>query len=1715
MQKQIKVTGTSADGTPTNMVIADVLPGTQEEFVSYIKRIAEQQSIPAIVVVNHDTAGAPTERTRSELKLPETFDRFFRSNEGASTVSAGEYNVKIIHGYTSVDALVGENGIAVRKILITHKTDQAKHKTLPLIIVDGSMLSDVNFIDTLMYKINDGVQNAALFHHAANVDARKNIVPAVCLYMKMYGNSEYTAGSYLRSIILENGMTISDGDRRTITIFRDKLLAEQGDGSNYARLKNLTDDDGISSWTTLGTRSSSGYVHIAGFGLDGNTEFYVSVDKKFMIIKYINNPESLRLVYFSKKDNAVVTRTTQNNIGIDQFFDQLKMDVASRSQAGEAPDTAQPSVEPQRPRQTGEPSAATVPGDVSRKRPAADDRTTDPSLPTRQMGGRADASASTSAATRTIETRYPQQLVIQLGDDGIDGRVMDARMNLVAKYRGDAPRPLIKIWANLDTPLSPTGALQAGHGALRVTLVGHGSGLNADNQPTMGGFTAAQVADRLFRTVPATLPINTLSLVGCDLMGSNDDGFAQQLARLTLTPGEGGRPARVETLHARDGVMMVAGVSLNDLQQHGRKGSATLITQEPGTSSSVNTSQVSWHNYKYTYRHDDVAGAVREVTIDRPVQRWMDRITTPDQPWLGEVVVLPARSTGAAAGSVLAPRAILVSGSGLRLFGAYRSLTGLWSALQAGNYREAATGAVAIGTDVLSEVAERRLVALGQKLLLRGAASGSVAKMRFGRLFARGAPALNLLTVPFDIYDAYVQFDLASRTEGQARVDALVYGGLATAQVTLAVATSIAAIALPIVAAGTGAAAAVAAAAAPAVGPVALGAAGLLLAAERGYTAFRVVQEVERWMPLNGLQKVKVVACAIVTNGPGSGINAEVMTQQLASGMADRYRQWLDSAEGRLFSEVILPKPMVAWRAYVEGPVNNPVSVVLATDHRHQHVYLQDQRPDNTGLCRAALSNIASDPAARCVEIKPIEDREFYINDTDDFIDATSGTAPEQLNSRSSKPILRITVAERPEASVYFDVGHGNDSVSGTRNRPNRFVLGSGSKTVHGGEHNDEIILSARPDFRSPPMLNGDLTWQTLGEQLNSYQYHFDGGAGAGDSLFLNTDLRDTPYRGYRVDLAQHSIAIIKAADPAETPARPSVHKLGVIHRIEHIGQGLDLSWDSYHHILGDDGANYLVGRSHDQLEGRAGNDILILADQAKGSGGEGIDTYQVWLRKDTDCVQIVDSSQTRTASPEFSRVLLHNLKLSQLASWRIEQGHLILRADNGGQLKVENLYRLQGDGQWCLDNPRFSFHTADGFSLVPVLPGTVAPNQVHDQLDFAASWLASADTQTSPGAGLSIDLSTGQIRHHGEAVHALAKPYRLYEAKGGAGDNEITGSRANEKLYSSGGRDILRGGGGADTFVIAAPTGEVTIETNVAEEGAEAGVLSTVSLPHACRDQLTLRVEGQDLLLEVRADTMQESGEGSLLQTLRLKNGLDAAYEPLIVRDRAGGMLGWQPGSPSDALFIQAAGQGDTWLQSSGLVSRNILIGRDGKNTLSALQGNTLLQGGEGADNYRLLSQGSAETPAEYWIDNRAEDGQEDRVTWRKAHRADRWGQLNAHKMGTHLVLSDGALDGKGTTTRLYLIDYYQADAKSRHISLSLIGGTDDTSPLISPTQLDALAEHASQAEATLPAKPTMAQMYHQIITAMDQFDTEDNADGLALSMPERAHTLPVLAAA
>jgi Ca2+-binding RTX toxin-like protein len=143
------------------------------------------------------------------------------------------------------------------------------------------------------------------------------------------------------------------------------------------------------------------------------------------------------------------------------------------------------------------------------------------------------------------------------------------------------------------------------------------------------------------------------------------------------------------------------------------------------------------------------------------------------------------------------------------------------------------------------------------------------------------------------------------------------------------------------------------------------------------------------------------------------------------------------------------------------------------------------------------------------------EELEFYINDTDDVIDAPSGTDLEQLNSRSSQPISRITVAERPAAAVYFDVGHGNDSVRGARNRANRFVLGSGNKTVHGGEHNDEIILSARPDFRQPPMLSGDLAWQTLGERLNSYEYHFDGGAGKDDSLLLNTDLRDTPYRGY------------------------------------------------------------------------------------------------------------------------------------------------------------------------------------------------------------------------------------------------------------------------------------------------------------------------------------------------------------------------------------------------------------------------------------------------------------------------------------------------------------------------------------------------------------------------------------------------------------------------
>lgn len=295
--------------------------------------------------------------------------------------------------------------------------------------------------------------------------------------------------------------------------------------------------------------------------------------------------------------------------------------------------------------------------------------------------------------------------------------------------------------------------------------------------------------------------------------------------------------------------------------------------------------------------------------------------------------------------------------------------------------------------------------------------------------------------------------------------------------------------------------------------------------------------------------------------------------------------------------------------------------------------------------------------------------------------------------------------------------------------------------------------------------------------------------------------------------------------------------------------------------LFGGDGNDTLVGGDgKDYLLGGAGDDVM--------NGGEGDDYYYISNNEGYD--HIVDSGGT-------DWLVLTGIYWQDLA---IGVGSLKLTVKTTGQeihlddfdperpLEGAIEYFQFGDGtvltrQQLIQNLGFDIGgTPEDDELVGTALGdrisALAGNDYvlagagNDTIDLGAGndWLDAGDGNDTVQAGEGADLVRAGMGS--DLIDGGADDDVLY---GEAGDDRLLGGDGNDYLVGGTGNDILQGGAGDDLYVFGRGDGQ--------DRASDSGGANTLMLNGLTADEVTLRRQGNDLIVSVVGTTDRLTAEG------------------------------------------------------------------------------------------------------------------------------------------------------------------------------------------------------------------------------------------------------------
>lgn len=563
------------------------------------------------------------------------------------------------------------------------------------------------------------------------------------------------------------------------------------------------------------------------------------------------------------------------------------------------------------------------------------------------------------------------------------------------------------------------------------------------------------------------------------------------------------------------------------------------------------------------------------------------------------------------------------AGVGLQAFGIYSGYRGIMDAIKRGDAGEGFYQGGSIAAEFGSLIIEQGFTKGGAAMLRHGSATFKLFPgTSAGKFLSRGAGLFaSAITLPFDVIDAVKSFNAAATAKGKEAQDHYVSGALSVTGAGISLVLGMAALA------GFGSTA----------GPVGLVAAAVLILGSMIYQAARVVDDIDDYIELTAHERLRSGWFAFT----GQELDKEVMDRfKISKTFSDHDKQLNASAKALLEG---------AYKDSIERVVNGSFKVVLKDVQIWRHRW-----DESTGE-------------------KPFKlDSEPVIVGTDDVIDARGGL-PADLKGN-------VTGTPGEGKGVLWRLGDGSDRVVGVLAKPNLFTYRDGTKTLTGGEKNDEFYYLV-PE-------------QELNRATRPAQLSFLDGAAGVDTLAFEGQrpISDTRHVGYDVNLQNNKVKL-RGLDPEGEGIE--VAQLTAIENVSTLRKGTN-------RVTGNDQANQISANGYDRINAGAGDDTLaVRGPNCHAQGGSGKDRYYI---ADTNAQTTIVEDGEQLSLIEFG------WPMDVIQRWEIVGTSLVISSlrDPDGRdpervLTIENVYQWI-DGKRQLKNSQWLFKTQDGYELLPLL---------------------------------------------------------------------------------------------------------------------------------------------------------------------------------------------------------------------------------------------------------------------------------------------------------------------------------------------------------------------------------------------------------------------------
>ncbi|MFL1558348.1 hypothetical protein [Pseudomonas sp. O11] len=593
-------------------------------------------------------------------------------------------------------------------------------------------------------------------------------------------------------------------------------------------------------------------------------------------------------------------------------------------------------------------------------------------------------------------------------------------------------------------------------------------------------------------------------------------------------------------------------------------------------------------------------------------------------------------------GSPDKPGAANTAGLGFQAFSTFQ---GVRSAIDSFNRGDTTAGAISLGAvaaDYAGMGLEAGLNNVAQKAVSKAAPTIlSFQTATIGKMIGKVAgTAGTVFSAPFDVVNAVDSFKKAGQSTGKEAQDHYVNGAFSVANAATSIALTAAYLA------GFSAA-----------GPAGLIVAGVLMSAQAIYSAVRTVENINEHTPLTGQQKFSLGTKAFLGFEPGFDVMKPFLEAKIPkeheAAERERFKKFLEGPGKDLFERVVFGSVKVE-------VTQIPGSVGLTGQHWWAPItYL--------------LNLIKVDGTVTNVKTQGGNDR---IN-----------APPESWNGKLVPPVEGVGGEKK---ATLWDLGDGDDTVSGVQTKPNYFSLGGGKKLMSGGEADDTVIFTA--DARQT-LEQARQVREAGANGVREKGSEFWGGDGRNTLIFsgeLNTkytvvrEPQTATYLGHVIDFKTGTIAV-------NTPDS-NTHGAAPVARFHSFSNAATVeNGESF--VQGDDQSNMLTlnGKNDTVLTGKGANVIVI-------NGGA-----SVVGQGDANTYIINKAPRPVTINDPADSVVRLDYSAAQVRDWGVtREGDLVatLNGDVPGKTRLLTIKNAYPDGSTA-DNVRLKFITDDGVMMM------------------------------------------------------------------------------------------------------------------------------------------------------------------------------------------------------------------------------------------------------------------------------------------------------------------------------------------------------------------------------------------------------------------------------